>query len=69
MEQQKAFQSQGYAQLPLDHDFTCKGFACHLYLTLNNKSIGDLLAEEVKGIELPVYYLSKSLQVLKWIIL
>lgn len=33
-----------------------------LYLTSTDKSIGALLAQEVKGAEHPVYYLSRSLR-------
>lgn len=39
-----------------------KGLPLNLYLTLTNKSIGTLLAQEVEGVERPVYNLSRLLQ-------
>ena len=39
-----------------------KGLPMILYLTSTDKSIGVLLAQDIDGVERPVYYLSRSLQ-------
>lgn len=50
---------------PSDHDFTYTGLSRTLYLTYISKSTGALLALEVKRIEYPVYYLTRSPQGVK----
>lgn len=48
-----------------NHVLTSKGLPLTLNLTSTNKFIGALLNQEVEGVERPVYYLSRSLEVAK----
>lgn len=52
---------QGHAQVTLNVILPIKGLSLTLHLPFSNKSIGALLAYEVKGIEHPIHYLSGSL--------